>query len=72
MWKVLWKDHPFLWSISKVYKLLLSDKDLRSRNIWQWNEGLLNISKNFYGNAFLLFVFIKQKNPCNVPLKWFI
>ena len=66
--KNLMKRPPaFMIDIKSLYKLLLSHKDLRSRNIWQWNDGLLNIFKNLYGNAFSLFVFIKRKNRCNVP-----
>ena len=53
--------------IKSSYKLLLCDKDLRSTNLWQWNDGLLDIFKNLYGNPFSLFVFIKRKNHCNMP-----
>ena len=47
--------------IKSSYKLLLSHKDLRSRNFWQWNDDPLKIFKNLYGNAFSLLVFIKGK-----------
>ena len=57
----------FMIDIKSFYKLLLFHKDLKSRNFWQWNSGPLNIFKNWYGNAFSLFVFIKRKNHCNVP-----
>ena len=56
----------FMTDIKSSYKLLLSHKDLRSRNIWQWNDGLLNIFKNWYGNAFPLFVCNKRKTRYNV------
>ena len=66
--KNLMKRPPaFMIDIKSLYKLLLSHKDLRSRNIWQWNDGLLNIFKNLYGNTFSLFIFIKRKSRCNVP-----
>ena len=66
--KNLMKRPPvFIIDIKSSYKLLLSRKDLRSRNFWQWNDGPLNIFKNLYGNEFSLFLFIKQKNHCNVP-----
>ena len=66
--KYLMKRPPvFMIDIKSSYKLLLSRKDLRSRNFWQWNDGPLNIFKNLYRNAFSLFVFIKRKNHCNVP-----
>ena len=50
--------------IKCLYKLLLSQKDLRSRDFWQCNEGSLNVFKNLYGNEFPLLVFIKQQNHC--------
>ena len=56
----------FIINIKSSYKLLLSHKDLRSRNFWQWNDGPLNIFKNLYGNASSLFVLIKRKSHCNV------
>ena len=57
----------FTIDIKSSFKLLLSHKELRTRNFWQWNDGPFNIFKNLYGNAFSLFVFIKPKNHCNVP-----
>ena len=67
MAKNLMKRSPtFMIDIESLYKLILSHKDLRSRNFWQWNNGPLNIFKNLYGNASSLFVFIKQKSHCNV------
>ena len=51
----------YMMDIKSSYKLLLSHKDLRSRNFWQWNDGPLKIFKNLYGNAFSLLVFIKGK-----------
>ena len=67
--EVLWKDHPFLWWISKVRINYYSLTKIWSIEIFRrtWNNGPLNIFKNFYGNAFSLFVFIKRKNHCNVP-----
>ena len=54
--KNLMKRPPaFIVEIKSSYKLLLSQKGLRSRNFWQWNEGPLNIFKNLYGNEFCLF-----------------
>ena len=50
--------------IKSLYKLLLCQKDLRSRNFLQWIDGSLNVFKNFYGNEFSLLVFIKQQNHC--------
>ena len=66
--KNLMKRPPiFIIDIKISYKLLLSQKDLRSRNFWQWNDGPLNIFKNLHGNAFPLFVFIKRKYHSIVP-----
>ena len=60
--KNLMKRPPvYMINIKSSYRLLLSHKDLRSRNLWQWNSGPLNIFKNLYGNELSLFVFIKQK-----------
>ena len=56
----------FFIAIKNLYDLLLSHKDLRSRNFWLWNDGPLNIFHNLLWNAFLLFVVIKPKNRCNV------
>ena len=65
--KNLMKRPPiFINDIKSLYKLILSHKDLRSRNFWQWNDGPLNIFKNLYGNASSLFVLIKRKSHCNV------
>ena len=55
----------FMIDIKSSYKLLLSHKDLRSRNIWQWNDGL----KNLYGNTSSLFVFIKRKKLLQHDIK---
>ena len=55
----------FMIYIKSLYKLLLSHKDLRSRNIWQWNDGL----KNLYGNTSSLFVFIKRKKLLQHDIK---
>ena len=66
--KNLLKTPPvFMIVIRSSYKLLISHKDLKSRNFWQWNDGPLNIFKNLYWNVFSLFVFIKRKNHRNVP-----
>ena len=65
--KNLMKKPPvFMIDIKSSYKLLLSYKDLRSKNFWQWKDGPLNIFINLYRNAFSLFVFIKQKSHCKV------
>ena len=54
--KNLMKRPPaFIVDIKSSYKLLLSQKGLRSRNFWQWNDGPLNIFKNLHGNEFCLF-----------------
>ena len=56
--KDLMKKPPvFMIDIKSSYKLLLSYKDLRSRNFWQWKDGPLNIFINLYGNAFPLHCF---------------
>ena len=66
--KNLMKRPPvFMIDIKSWFKLLLSDKYLRSRNFWQWNDDPLNIFKNLFGNAFSLLVFIKRKIHCSVP-----
>ena len=60
--KNLMKRPPaFMIDIKSLYKLLLSHKDLRSRNIWQWNDGLLNIFKNLYGNMFSCLFSLNEK-----------
>ena len=60
--KNLMKRPPaFMIDIKSLYKLLLSHKDLRSRNIWQWNDGLLNIFKNLYGNTFSCLFSLNEK-----------
>ena len=64
--KNLMKRSPIFMTDISSFKLLLSHKDLRSRNFWQWNDGPFNISENLYRNAFSLFVFIKRKNNCNL------
>ena len=63
--KNLMKRPPvFMSHIKRLYKLLLSHKGLESANFGQWNDGLLNVFKNVYRNAFSLFVLIKRKNHC--------
>ena len=56
----------YIMHVKSSYKLLLSHKDLRSRNFWQWNDSPLNIFKNLYVNVLSLLVFINWKNHCNV------
>ena len=56
------KWHVFITNIKSSYKFLLSHKDLRSRNFWQWNDGPLIFFAKLNGNAFSLFIFIKWKN----------
>ena len=41
----------FMINMKSWYKLLLSCRDLRSRNFWQWSNGP---SKNLYANAFFI------------------
>ena len=54
----------FITDIKSLYKLLLSNKDLRSGNVWQWNDGPLNFFWILHRSAFSLFIFIKWKNHC--------
>ena len=61
------KPSVFITDIKSSYKFLLSHKDLRSRNFWQWNDGTVKILGNLHGNAFSLFILIKWKIYCNVP-----
>ena len=61
------KWHVFITDIKSSYKFLLSHKDLRSRNFWQWNDGPLNFFAKLNGNAFSLFIFIKWKNHFIFP-----
>ena len=56
------KWYVFITDIKSSYKFLLSHKDLKSRNFWQWNGGPLNFFAKLNGNAFSLFIFIKWKN----------
>ena len=56
------KWHVFITDIKSSYKFLLSHKDFRSRNFWQWDGGLLNFFAKLNGKTFSLFTFIKWKN----------
>ena len=65
--KNLMKKPPvFIRDIKSCHKLLFSCKDLRPRNFWQRKNGPLKFFENLRGDAFLLLIFIKWKNYCNV------
>ena len=60
------KPPVFITDIESSHKLLLSGKDLTSRNFWERNDGLLNFFLNLHGVAFLLLIFNDWKNYWDV------
>ena len=62
------KPPVFITDIKSYHKLLFSCKDLRPRNFRQRKDGPLKFFGNLHGDAFLLLIFIKWENYCNVLL----
>ena len=56
------KPSDYVTYIKSSYKLLLSCKDLRSRNFWQRNDGPLKIFENLHGKDILSAAFCKFSN----------
>ena len=65
--KILWKDHPLLWWISRVLmKFYYVINILIYTLLTQWNDGSLNLFWNLDGNGFCFFIFSKWKKYHNL------
>ena len=53
------KQLVFKMNIKSFDKFLVSHKDLRSRNLSQWNDDPLKILQNLHGNMYSLTIFCK-------------